>query len=114
VHNANAVAAGDLQRRVEEARTRGYARRHPLYRGGSFNGKPRDDALDAIAVPLVHAGWVFGALNINWNRAAMSEREMVKRHLPALRAAAHGIAAAAAQQGLPQALAEVGQAERCG
>ncbi|MEJ7929774.1 helix-turn-helix domain-containing protein [Ramlibacter sp. AN1015] len=97
-HNMAVIAASDLERRVEEARRRGYAARHPQYKGGGYNGVPRDDALQAIAVPIVHGGWVLGALNINWNRAAMTEREMVRRHLPALRAAARGIGAAASDQ----------------
>lgn len=100
VHNAMVIAAGDLEQRVDQARRRGYASRHPLYRGGSYNGNPKDDALDAIAVPILRHGRVFGALNINWNRAAMTEREMVRRNLGALRAAATGIAAAAAEQDL--------------
>lgn len=99
-HNAAVIAANDLERRVRDARRNGYAIRHPLYRGGPYNGASRDDALQAIAVPIVHAGVVLGALNINWNRAAMRERDMVRRNLPALRAAARGIGAAAGDLGL--------------
>jgi IclR family mhp operon transcriptional activator len=111
VHNANALAAGDLEARVAEARKRGYAARHRLYRGGSFNGVARDDGLNAIAVPVIHAGRLLGALNINWNRAAMTEKEMVRRCLPALREAAAGIAREAAAQGLLEELAGVEAAE---
>jgi IclR family mhp operon transcriptional activator len=100
IHNAMVVAAADLEERVAEARERGYASRHRLYRGGSYNGQPRDDALNAIAVPIIAGGRVLGALNINWNRSAMTEREMVRRHLPALRSTATGIAAGAADQEL--------------
>lgn len=88
IHNAAVIAANDLDRRIREARRQGYAPRARAYRGGSYNGSPRDDALQAIAVPIVHGGSVLGALNINWNRGAMTEREMVRRHLAALRAAA--------------------------
>lgn len=111
VHNANALAAGDLEARVATARRQGYAARHRLYRGGSFNGVPRDDGLQAIAVPVIHSGRVLGALNINWNRLAMTEKEMVRMHLAALRDAAAGIADAAAQQGLIDNLPGVEMAE---
>jgi IclR family mhp operon transcriptional activator len=111
VHNANALAAGDLESRVLQARRHGYAARHRVYRGGSFNGAPRDDGLHAIAVPVIHSGFVLGALNINWNRSAMTEKEMVRTHLPTLREAARGIAEAAAAQGLVEELPgiEVGE-----
>ena len=112
VHNTRIVAVEDMAARVRAVRARGYALRHPLYRGGSFDGRARDDALEAIAVPLVHAGQVFGTLNINWNRGAMTEQEMVRRHLTPLRAAAAGIAKAAGQQGLHLELASQGQAEQ--
>ncbi|WP_374669198.1 helix-turn-helix domain-containing protein [Ramlibacter sp.] len=99
-HNAAVIASGDLERRVQEARRIGYARRARQYRGGGYNKPARDDALHAIAVPIVHADWVVGSLNINWNRRALSEREMVARHLPALRAAARGIGASIADLGI--------------
>lgn len=104
VHNANALAAGDLDARLCEARKRGYSTRHRLYRGGSFNGVARDDGLNAIAVPVIHAGRLLGALNINWNRAVMTEGEMVRRHLARLQDTANAIAAAAAQHGLLEEL----------
>ncbi len=104
VHNAQVIAAGDLEERVQLARRRGYAARHPVYRGGAYNSNPRDNGLAAIAVPVICEGYVLGALNINWNRAAMDEREMVRRHLKALQAAAESIAVAAAEQDLPATL----------
>ena len=110
-HNRKVIAAGDLERRVEEVRRRGYAMRHPVYRGGSFNGPARDDKLQAIAVPLVAGSRVLGALNINWNRDAMTEREMVRRHLTALTEAARGIARAAQDQGLERILPGVEDAD---
>ena len=111
VHNGNALAAGDLEARVSQARKLGYAARHRVYRGGPFNGAPRDDGLFAIAVPVVHSGFVLGALNINWNRSAMTEREMVRTHLAALREAARGIAGTAAVQGLVEELPGIEVAE---
>jgi IclR family mhp operon transcriptional activator len=107
VHNANALAAGDLEARLVEASRRGYSARHRVYRGGTFNGVARDDGLNAIAVPVIHSGRLLGALNINWNRAAMTEDEMVRRHLVRLQETATSIAAAAAQQGLLEKLAGV-------
>lgn len=104
IHNANVAALGDLAQRVAEARRKGYAVRHPVYRGGSFNAQPRDDSLQAIAVPLLARGVVLGSLNINWNRAAMTEREMVKRYLPALKQAARSIVLVAVEKGLHREL----------
>lgn len=100
IHNTHVAALGDLEQHVAEARRKGYSVRHFVYRGGSFNAQPRDDALQAIAVPLLAQGLVLGSLNINWNRAAMTERELVKRHLPALKQAARSIALAAIEKGL--------------
>jgi len=113
IHNLRIAAVDDLAARVEQVRSRGYALRHPVYRGGRYETKPHDDAIQAIAVPVVHGAWVFGTLNINWNRQAATEREMVRRHLVALKAAASGIATAAGQQGLAEELARCGLAERC-
>jgi len=100
VHNHKAIAFNDMERRVEQAREQGYAARHQLYRGGGYNGKSRDDSLNAIAVPVIGGDKLLGALNINWNREALTEKEMVRRHLPRLRAAAQGIAGDAATQGI--------------
>jgi IclR family mhp operon transcriptional activator len=111
-HNRTIAGSDDLVLRLQQVRARGYALRHPAYRGGGFEGKPRDDALQAMAVPVIHDGWLLGALNVNWNRRAMTEREAVRRFLPALRAAAAGIAGSAGQQGLVDELAGAGQAER--
>lgn len=100
VHNTKVIACGDLEARALQARERGYAARHRLYRGGAYNGDVRDDALNAIAVPIVHSGKVLGALNINWNRAAMTEKQMVARCLASLHEAAGQIAADAAKRGV--------------
>lgn len=113
VHNVRIAASDDLAARVEHVRSRGYALRHPAYRGGRFESEPSDDALQAMAVPVAHGAWVFGTLNINWNRKAATEREMARRHLVALKATAAGIAAAADQQGIAEELSRCAQAERC-
>lgn len=103
-HNMSAIAAGDLQRRLVHAREAGYASRHRLYLGGPYNGEAADDQLASIAVPLTRDGRVYGAVNINWNRRAMTEAQMVEWHLPRLRAAASGIVSEAAGHGLLQRL----------
>lgn len=100
IHNAKAIALNDTESRVAQARRLGYSARHPVYRGGSYNGVTRDDSIQAIAVPVFAQGHVLGALNINWNRAALTEKEMVRKHLPALRRAADGIANAAIEAGV--------------
>lgn len=105
IHNASVIAAGGIEERMAQARERGYAARHPSYRGGSYNGVPRDDSLDAIAVPIVAGDRVLGALNINWNRAAMTEKEMVRKNLRRLQATARGIAADAMKHGVLDELA---------
>jgi len=100
LHNAKVIALNDLERHAMQARLLGYALRHPVYRGGGYDTAARDDALQAVAVPVQVAGRVLGALNVNWNRAAFTAKQMVERHLDALRAAAACIADAAHAQGL--------------
>lgn len=103
-HNKSAIAAGDLQRRLVRAREAGYASRHQLYLGGPYNGEAADDRLASIAVPLACDGRVYGAVNINWNRRAMTEARMVESHLAQLQAVAAGILTDAASHGLLQRL----------
>lgn len=112
IHNRQVIALDELERRVAQIQDRGYAARHPVYRGGSYNGEPRDDALNAIAVPIIGDGKVLGALNINWNRAAMTEKEMVRRHLSVLQEAARGIAANASEQGVLDELPNMEDAQQ--
>jgi IclR family transcriptional regulator, mhp operon transcriptional activator len=91
-HNVSAIAAGDLARRLARARKLGYAVRHPLFRGGPYNATPRDDRAASIAVPILHDGVAYGAININWNRRAMDEADMVALHLHDLQQTAERIA----------------------
>ena len=105
VHNAKVIASGNIEERLARARVQGYAARHGVYRGGPYNGEASDDALDAIAVPIISGKTVLGALNINWNRGAMSEKQMVQRNLKRLQEAARAIAEAAARQGVVRELA---------
>ena len=100
IHNQKAIALGDVEELAAVARAQGYAARHRLYRGGAFTAKPRDDSVNAIAVPVIARSKVLGALNINWNRSAMTEKEMARRHLASLQAAAVGIARDADKHGL--------------
>jgi len=100
VHNLGVIAANDLESLVGAVHARGYASRHRLYRGGGYNAPARDDALHAIAVPIIVDQWVLGALNINWNRTAMTEAQMVRRHLRHLQATAEAIGVDAARLGL--------------
>jgi len=111
IHNAKVIACGDLEERVAIARERGYAARHPLYRGGGYQGEARDDALNAIAIPVGVGGKLIGALNLNWNRAALTEKRMAQRSLEALQRTAAGIGAAVAEHGLLADLAGTEDAE---
>ncbi len=99
-HNSKILAAGTWREHLEASRQQGYALRHPLYRGGSFNGVPRSDSLQALAVAVVSEGAVIAALNVNWNRKAIPEDEMVRRSTPRLLEAAEAIASAAQRHGL--------------
>ncbi len=110
-HNLKAIALGDTERSVARARLRGYAVRHRLYRGGPYNGEPLDDAVNAIAVPIVGRRKLLGALNINWNRSAMTEATLVARHLASLQAAAAGIARDAERQGVVRQLTHLEMAD---
>lgn len=92
VHNHSAIAAGDLSKRLAQARMLGYATRHPLFRGGKHNERSCDDRTHSIAVPILSEGNVYGAVNINWNRHASSEEAMASRHLEHLRNIAKSIA----------------------
>ena len=104
LHNAKVAALNDLAQHLRLSWQRGWALRHPLYRGGGHALPARDDGLQALALPIVAQGCVLGALNVNWNRKAATAEQMVERHMPALQAAASGIAAEAAQIGLLQDL----------
>lgn len=92
VHNHSAIAAGDLPKRLAQARMLGYATRHPLFRGGKYNEPSCDDRTHSIAVPILSEGNVYGAVNINWNRHASREEAMASRHLEQLRNIAKSIA----------------------
>lgn len=99
-HNLKVSASGTLEAHLEQARRLGYATRHALYRGGSYNAAPRDDALSSLAVPLRCQGLVFGSLNINWNRQALTEKEMAARSVGRLQQAAAAIVEEALQHGM--------------
>jgi IclR family transcriptional regulator, mhp operon transcriptional activator len=92
------LSSRDWTDHLENARARQYSFRHPLYRGGDYCGPPQDDALSAMAVPIIHSGRLLGALNVNWNRAAFSEAAMARLHLSELKAVADEIANAVAKE----------------
>lgn len=100
VHNHSAIAAGDLSKRLAQARTLGYATRHRLYLGGKYNEPARDDRTHSIAVPILSEGNVYGAVNINWNRYSSSEEMMASRHLEQLHYIAESIAGEARDLGV--------------
>ena len=100
VHNHSAIAAGDLPKRLAQARMLGYATRHPLFRGGKYNEPERDDRTYSIAVPILSEGTVYGAININWNRDSSSEDAMASRHLEHLTSSAKSIADEARELGV--------------
>ncbi len=106
-HNTKIIARGDLDQVLETVRARGYAARHPLYRGGSYRLTPRDDRLFAIAVPILGDHFVLGAVNVNWNRQAHSEQAMAAMAVEPLQQAATRIAKAVKEQGIEAALGRV-------
>ena len=90
-HNLMAIAAGDLDARLEQVRACGYALRHPLYHGGAYNGAASDDGMNTMAVALISAGRVFGAATVSWNRKALSVRQAEESLLPHLQETARAI-----------------------
>lgn len=98
-HNLLAIAAGDLEARLEQVRARGYALRHPRYLGGDYNGAACDDGMNTMAVPLCADGRVFGAATISWNRKALTVEQAVAMHLPHLKESAAAIVAEASLRG---------------
>ncbi|MGE4335925.1 MAG: helix-turn-helix domain-containing protein [Pigmentiphaga sp.] len=103
VHNLKIIAAGNWPEGLVQAHDKGYAIRHPFYRGGGYNAEARDDRLWSLAVPVICGGFVLGALNINWNRKALDEAAMARRSVSQLQEAAAAIAQAADAYGIPYA-----------
>lgn len=93
--NPQRISAAGVQRMLEETRLQGYGVRDPRFGGSHRTIKEFDDGLSAIAVPiLAEDGRVLGCVTIVWLRRFKLEREIVRNHLPQLRAAARKIAAA--------------------
>jgi IclR family mhp operon transcriptional activator len=91
-----AVLAGEIDAILAETRRCGYAVRDPLF-GGSFEDIARfDDGFDAIAVPILAAGSVRGAINLVWPRRYDLRAKVVDAHLDDLQACAAAIARALA------------------
>lgn len=79
-----------VRRLIEETRAQGYGVRDAGY-GVLDIGLTRQ--VSAIAVPVLHAGSVIACVNCVWLTDVLDERQVVERHLAALRAAAAEIAA---------------------
>ncbi|MNY13210.1 DNA-binding transcriptional activator MhpR [compost metagenome] len=93
--NPQRITLAGTQRMLEETRLRGYGTRDHRYGGSSMSIKAFDDGLSSIAVPiLVDPDRVLGCLTIVWLRRFNLEQEIVRTHLPQLRAAATKVAAA--------------------
>lgn len=103
-HNLLAIAAGDLESRLDQVRECGYALRHPRYLGGAYGGAACDDGMNSMAVPLIAEGGVFGAATLSWNRKAMTAKQAIKNYLPTLRKTAKAIAAEAELRGIAERL----------
>jgi IclR family mhp operon transcriptional activator len=99
-YNLLAIAAGDLEARLEQVRQSGYALRHPRYIGGAYNGAAGDDGMNTMAVPLIGGGRVFGAATISWNRKAMTPQQAVENHLAELQKTAAAISHEAELRGI--------------
>lgn len=82
-----------VQRVLEETRRQGYAIRDADY-GADFDRTKResDDALVAIAVPIRAGDRVVATMNLLWSERVASHREIARRYLKDLKAAAEDIA----------------------
>lgn len=79
-----------LQGILSETRARGYGTRDPHFAGGPL-GKPINDGLAAIAVPLQGRRRVYGSINLLWIKTAFTVEEFAAQHLTELKAAAREI-----------------------
>jgi IclR family mhp operon transcriptional activator len=83
-----------VARMVSQTQAQGYGRRDPAMSGeGSVRQLAPDDGRNSIAVPIIVAGQVVGALNLTWTRRASSTAQIVSDYLDDLRAAAAEVAA---------------------
>jgi IclR family mhp operon transcriptional activator len=95
-HHAEDKLAHDtaqLERIFTDVRRRGYASRHHGFAGGFYGRPPYSDGLFAIAVPLVAASRVYGAINLLWSRKAGSVEVFAANHLAEIKRAANEIVA---------------------
>jgi IclR family pca regulon transcriptional regulator len=76
--------AAELKRRLAEVRRQGYA----------VVDQELEEGLRSISVPLRGRGGAIAALNVSSHASRVSNQELVRRFLPAMRAAAAAIAAA--------------------
>jgi len=96
-HPRSRGALGPLDRAalgtiLQTTRQRGYAvrdsRAHTVWRLGSA-----DDHLDAIALPVLDSGRIYGCINLLWLRRLRIRDKLIKAHLADVRDAAAAIAA---------------------
>lgn len=98
-HDALAHDTIRLPRLLEETRQRGYGTRDPMFTGGPRGGPPINDQLAAIAVPLVGARRVYGAVNLLWIKTAFSVADFAAQHLADLQDAAREIVSTVEMRG---------------
>jgi IclR family mhp operon transcriptional activator len=89
--NLSIIASGTVITLVREAQRNGFALRHPLFLGGAYNAEPRNDGLNALAIPLTLEGIPGAAISVTWKILSSPVDEMVRDALPALHAASQEI-----------------------
>jgi IclR family mhp operon transcriptional activator len=72
---------------LAQTRRRGYATRDPMFIGGP-HGRPINDQLAAIAVPLQGRARVYGSINLLWIKTAFTVEDFAAQHLSDLQDAA--------------------------
>jgi len=82
-----------LARILAETRARGYGIRDPLHGSRALGNSPGNEALAAIAVPLLDGTRVHGVINILWIKTAFTVEQFAAQHLDHLRSAAAEIVA---------------------
>lgn len=80
-------------RMLEDTRRRGYGVRDPTF-GGHFDKPTResDDGMTAIAVPIMVAECVVATINLYWRKRIATTKQIARRYLKDLKAAAELIA----------------------
>ncbi|RTL55848.1 MAG: IclR family transcriptional regulator [Rhodocyclaceae bacterium] len=94
----NALSASVLRNSIDDVlaatRAQGYAVRDPLFGGDEEDISDFDDQFDAIAVPLLQGGQIFGCINIVWVRKYNLRQKIIRECLAPLQSTAEAIAEA--------------------